>query len=296
MCVQFAMLASGSRGNAALLRASGFGLLVDVGLRPRALADRLASLGCPWSGLSTVLLTHTHGDHISAAALAGLTRFRVPLRCHEGHRPALRRLHGFARYEALGLLRTYDDRPFLLPGGWRVEPLTLSHDGGPTFGFRFELRPARRVPRVAVGYVADTGCWHEGIADGLADADLVAIEFNHDVELQRGSGRHPALIARNLGDRGHLSNDQGAGLLSEVLARSARGSVRQVVLLHLSEQCNRPELALQAARGAVRGAGVRATIRAALQAEASAQVALPPRRRVRPCRSAVAPLFPWEAA
>lgn len=295
MCLRFAMLASGSRGNAALLRTSGFSLQIDAGLRPRHLSERLASAGSAWGRVSMALLTHTHGDHIVDSALGGLARHRVPLMCHEGHREALARLPGFVRFERAGLLRTYDERPFLLPGGWRVEPLPLSHDSGPTFGFRFELRPARRTPSIAVGYVADTGCWGPAIADALTDVDLVAIEFNHDVELQRLSGRHPKLIARNLGDRGHLSNEQGAELLSRVLSQSARGVVRHVVMLHLSEQCNRPELALASATRALREAGTRATALAARQECASAVVDLMPRRRRR-VASVAASRFPWEAA
>jgi phosphoribosyl 1,2-cyclic phosphodiesterase len=295
MSVQFAMLASGSRGNAALVRAAGTGLLIDVGLRPRALAGRLASVGAGWGDLSAALLTHTHGDHVSGAALTGLARFRVRLFCHEGHRPALGRLLGLDRLERLGLVRTYDERPFLLPCGTRVEPIPLSHDGGPTFGFRLEIRPERRTPRVALGYVADTGCWKASTADGLADADLVAVEFNHDAELQRRSGRHPALIARNLGDRGHLSNEQAARLVADVLARSTPGAVRQLVLLHLSEQCNHPDLALAAARVAARSAGSRLPIHAARQDVASPALFLTPRRR-RPAARRSACLFPWEAA
>ena len=52
------------------------------------------------------------------------------------------------------------------------------------------------------------------MAEAMVDVDLLGVEFNHDVELQRRSGRSPALIARNLGDRGHLSNRQGADLLA----------------------------------------------------------------------------------
>ena len=295
MSVQFAMLASGSRGNAALVRAGGAGLLVDVGLRPRVLAGRLASVGAAWRDVSAALLTHTHGDHVSGAALAGLARFRVPLFCHHEHRPALARLEGFDRLERLALIRPYDERPFLMPCGWHVEPIPLCHDGGPTFGFRIEVRVARRSPRVALGYVADTGCWHDATADGLADADLLAVEFNHDPELQRRSGRHPALIARNLGDRGHLSNEQGARLVADVLARSSPGAVRHLVMLHLSQQCNRPDLALAAARAAVRAAGGRLPIHAAHQDLATPALLLTPRRR-RPAARRAAFLLPWEAA
>ncbi len=89
------------------------------------------------------------------------------------------------------------------------------------------------------------------MAESLAGVDLIGLEFNHDVEMQKSSRRPEYLIERNLGDRGHLSNAQAALLLEAVLSRSHEGAPRHVVLLHLSEQCNQPELALEAARAAI---------------------------------------------
>jgi hypothetical protein len=102
------------------------------------------------------------------------------------------------------------------------------------------------------------------------------------VDLQRQSNRPPRLIARNLGDRGHLSNRQAADFVSAVLERSGRGSIRHLVLLHLSGQCNNPNLALKTARAAVRGRGRRVMVHAALQAPAHPNLWLEPARRRSP--------------
>jgi phosphoribosyl 1,2-cyclic phosphodiesterase len=265
MSVQFAVLASGSRGNATLIRPGGLGLLIDLGLGPRALADRLQSVGASLRDVGSALLTHTHSDHLDNATLMAIARHRVPLLCHEGHRPELVRHPGFLALEEAGLVRHYDERPFLSPTGMRIEPLTLRHDG-PTFGFRIEAKPVRRGRAIGIGYVADTGSWSTDLADSLAEVDLLGLEFNHDVEMQRLSNRHPALIARNLSDHGHLSNAQAAELASAVVERSGRRVMRHLVLLHLSEQCNEPSLALRTARAAIRGAGRRIRVHAARQA------------------------------
>jgi ribonuclease BN (tRNA processing enzyme) len=264
MAVQFAVLASGSRGNATLIRSGGAGLLLDVGLGPRALAERLASLGASWQGIAAAVLTHTHGDHVDSGTLNTLARHGIAFYSHEGHRPALGAMPGFKALEAAGLSRTYDDRPFLAPNGVWVEPLPLRHDG-PTFGFRLEARPEKCRNTVAIGYLADSGSWSSAMADAFAEVDVLGVEFNHDVELQRMSQRSQALISRNLGDRGHLSNRQGAEFVAAVLDRSARSRVKHLVLLHLSQECNTSELALKSAREAVRQAGRRVTIHAALQ-------------------------------
>lgn len=279
MPLQFAVLASGSRGNATLIRAEGAGLLIDFGIGPRAMAQRLESVGARWDQVAAALLTHTHGDHVDDNTLRAFSKYHVALYCHEGHRASLARFDGFEALESAGLLRHYDDRPFLTPNGVRVEPLTLSHDGGPTFGFRLEARPTHRARAVALGYLADTGCWSAAMADAMAEVDLLGVEFNHDVGMQKCSPRSPALIARNLGDRGHLSNDQGADLVSAVLDRSSPSAVRHLVLLHLSEQCNLPSLALQTARAVLRDRGRRVNLHAALQAPAHPNLWVEPGRR-----------------
>jgi ribonuclease BN (tRNA processing enzyme) len=281
MALQFAVLASGSRGNATLVRSGGSGVLIDLGIGPRALEGRLASVESSWSHIGCALLTHTHGDHLDNATLHALARRGVAFYYHDGHRGELVRLSGFRALEDARLVRSYDERPFLTPTGLSVEPLLLNHDCSPTFGFRVEAKTRRDARAVAIGYLADTGSWNPVMADLLAEVDLLGVEFNHDVEMQIRSRRSPELIARNLGDWGHLSNRQGSEFLAAVLARSGRGSVRNVVLLHLSEQCNRPELALEEARAAIRASGRRIQVLAARQSPAHPNIWIEPGRRRR---------------
>ncbi len=295
--VQFAFLASGSRGNAALVRGEGLGLLIDAGLGPRALGDRLASVGAGWNAIGAVVLTHTHGDHVDSATFMQLARLGIVVHCHEGHRGALGDNPGFQSLERAGLVSCYqEDRPILTRAGIRIEPIAVSHDGGPTFGFRIEVSPGRRTRPVALGYLSDSGCWTDRIAESLADVDAMGIEFNHDEQMQRTSGRPWVLVRRNLGDRGHLSNDQGAELVEAIVRRSRPGSLKHLVLLHLSEQCNDPSLAIAAARGALRGLGRRVAVHAARQDPAHPNLWIRPGRptaRIRPERKAGATVSSW---
>ena len=281
MAVQFAVLASGSRGNATLIRAGGAALLLDLGVGPRELSRRLESVGASWDHLGAALLTHTHSDHVDDHGLLKLAAHRIPFYCHEEHREELSFQAGFQALAAAGLVRCYDDRPFLAPNGMGVEPLELSHDADPTFGFRIEVKPARGSRSLAIGYMADTGCWTAAMADRMAGVDLLGIEFNHDVAMQKGSRRPPFLIERVLGNWGHLSNEQGAEFVTAVLDRSGRGDLRHLVLLHLSQQCNTPELAVDSARSALRGAGRRVAVHASRQAVPHPTLWLEPARRRR---------------
>ncbi|WZO97176.1 MBL fold metallo-hydrolase [Isosphaeraceae bacterium EP7] len=278
MPVEFCVLGSGSRGNSSLIRTDGAGLLIDVGLGPRALAARMASVGAAWGSVAAVVLTHTHGDHVNNATLRWMARLGICLYVHEGHGPQLAWSSGFKALLAAEKVRWYGDEPFLVPSGARVDPVTLRHDAGPTYGFRVEVHGGRRGRPAAIGFLSDTGSWSDPMADAMADVDLLALEFNHDVKLQRTSGRSPSLIARVLGEHGHLSNEQGAALLASVLGRSGRASVRDVVLLHLSEQCNEPALALRAARKAARASGRRVNLYAAAQWTASDRIEVKPAR------------------
>ena len=149
----------------------------------------MTQVGASWNEIAAAILTHTHSDHVVDPSLRSLQSRGIPLYCHEGHCRGLERMSGFGVMNRAGLIRHFDDRPFLAPQGLRIEPIELSHDGGPTFGFRFESQPRRRGRPVSAGYVADTGCWTDRMVDALADVDLLGVEFNHDVDLQKRSGR-----------------------------------------------------------------------------------------------------------
>lgn len=253
MPLHFVVLGSGSSGNATFLEADGFGLLLDVGLGPRQLSSRMAQLGLSWERVRAALLTHTHSDHWNERTFAHLLRRRIPLYCHPDHHAALQ-MYGmvFGKLQAAGLVQEYaPDVEWFLTPGLRCQALSIPHDGGATFGFLFQATVDDRVE--ALGYVADLGSWTAELAERLANVHLLALEFNHDVELEYASGRSPRLIARVLGDHGHLSNVQAAGLLQEILRRSDRGRLQHVVQLHLSRQCNHPSLAVEAAQAVLDG-------------------------------------------
>lgn len=255
--MRFTVLASGSSGNACLVESDGFGVLIDVGLGPRQLAARLASIGLSWSAVHAALLTHTHSDHWKDATLLYLHRNKIPLWCHAGHHTVLRTYSdGFLSLEAAGLVRTFQEREErVLSTGLRYRALPLRHDGGATFGFRLEGSADLFGRSRAIGYVADLGCWDEELAEQLANVDLLAVEFNHDVAMQYASGRMSRLIERVLSDDGHLSNVQAADLVRAVIQRSKVGRLRHLVQLHLSRECNRPALARAAAKKLLRELG-----------------------------------------
>jgi hypothetical protein len=104
----------------------------------------------------------------------------------------------------------------------------------------------------AMGYASDLGCWDESVAEAFANVDVLALEFNHDEAMQKTSRRPWQLIERVLSDEGHLSNLQAAKLTEETLNRSAPNRLQALVQLHLSRDCNRPNLARDSAEAVLR--------------------------------------------
>ncbi len=253
MDLRFTVLASGSAGNASVIETGDGAVLLDAGLGPRQLAARCALAGVSWSHIRALVLTHTHTDHWNDATLGHLHRQGATLFCHPGHHIVLERhSEGFASLHAAGLVQAFEPGKVLtLFRGLSCLPLPVRHDANPTFGFRFEGAGDLFGRASALGYAADLGCWDDALADAFTDVDLLAVEFNHDVGMEKASNRHWQTIFRVLGDDGHLSNEQGAGLVRAVSTRSAPGRLRDVVQLHLSRDCNRPALARRAVRAAL---------------------------------------------
>lgn len=265
MTARLTILASGSAGNSALVECDGERWLIDLGLEPKELDARLAVVEAEWSQIRGVLLTHRHTDHWKPKSLGRCWTSRVPVFCHRDHAAAFRLgCPDFDNIERERLFRPYvGERPIAISANWQCRPIRVRHDGGATFGFRFES------PGSAFAYAADLGCWDNGLLERLRNVELLALEFNHDPELLRQSKRPPWLVNRILGDEGHLSNAQACELLGEVLKQSDSDRLRQIVLLHISRECNTADLAAATARAVLSRFGSEASVFAAEQHQPS---------------------------
>ncbi len=268
MSIRFATLASGSKGNCALVERAGRYLMIDIGLAPNSLLGRFRRAGLELSAVSEVLLTHTHGDHINDRSLELLAARGIPLRCHAAHAAALAAKPGFAELASRSLVLPYDETPFATFTGLSVHPLRVRHGEGRTYGFRITDDERAGGGRTDLGYVADLGCWNDRTAAHFRNCDILAVEFNHDVRMTHESRRHYMVKMRNLSNDGHLSNVQARDLIRAIISKSDSVHPQHLVLLHISEDCNSIELAEAAARDALAcsGAGT-ASVLAAPQRE-----------------------------
>jgi phosphoribosyl 1,2-cyclic phosphodiesterase len=276
MPARFCVLASGSSGNCAFVQTNGFGLLIDAGLEPRLIAARLAAMGNTWRDVHAVILTHTHSDHWKDLTLAHMARQGVPLYCCPRQHAGLTRCDGgFEQLRTGELVRTYAvDAPIEFLAGITVRPIAVPHDSNPTYGFRIDGPQGLFGPQWSIGYASDLGEAHPNLIAAFADVNVLALEFNHCKQMQQASGRPGFLIQRVLGPLGHLSNDQGADAVRAIVRASAPGSLKHLVQLHLSRDCNTPAKALSAARAVLAEVGSAAAVMTAQQFAASRIISL----------------------
>lgn len=235
-------LASGSSGNCALLSDGETHLLLDAGISCRRICAALAGLDIPPEALSGVLITHEHADHISGLATLH-KRFRLPVYTSPG--TARQLCYRIAALE--DVVRPCAPGSSFTVGGLDVETFPISHDAAEPMGFAVSDGERKAA------LVTDLGVVTEAVRRGMAGARLVLVEANHDPDWVR-SGPYPYYLqARILGEKGHLSNEDGGAL---ALA-AADGGARTVVLAHLSRENNTPQRAYDAVSAILDAHGAR---------------------------------------
>ncbi|MBN8249109.1 MAG: MBL fold metallo-hydrolase [Verrucomicrobia bacterium] len=232
MAVRFTILGSGSGGNCAYLEAGETRLLIDAGFSARQIRERLASIGRAPEGLSGILITHEHGDHIQGlGVLAG--RLQVPVYANRLTREAIERQFPAAR---IPFVQFETGAAFSL-GGVEVRTFSVPHDAMDPVGFVLSTAGGD------VGFLTDLGHATRLILERVRSVRWLVLEANHDLRLLQDDLKRPwSTKQRILSRHGHLSNEAAA----EVVAQLAPGNLRRIYLGHLSRDCNRPELARKA--------------------------------------------------
>jgi len=230
--MRFAVLGSGSRGNATLIESGTTRILVDCGFGLRETERRLAEVDADPASIAAVVLTHEHGDHISGVARFarryGVEVWSSPGTWKGAGCPELGRLRLFAGH----------GRGFCI-GDLRLRPIPVPHDAREPCQWVVEA-DARRL-----GMLTDAGTVTPKMCELLRDCDALMLEANHDTQLLR-AGPYPASLQRRVGGPfGHLSNEQAAQLLSAV----HHAGLKQVLLSHISVQNNRTDLVIAALSG-----------------------------------------------
>jgi phosphoribosyl 1,2-cyclic phosphodiesterase len=236
----YCSLASGSKGNALVVATSKTRLLVDVGIRTKTLIERLSSMGIAIDTIDGILITHEHSDHVQGI-LTLIKRYPIPLFANAYTAKELVRLLGsLARFKIF-----VTDEPFLFQD-IQVTPFSVPHDTVDPVGFALEVGPH------CLSICTDLGCITASVRRHLEKAHYLYLESNHHPPMVHACSRPDTYKERVLGKLGHLSNEEASNLLRSLNHQR----LRHVLLAHLSEECNRPELAQQLAIQALNGSSV----------------------------------------
>ena len=230
-----------------MLESGGRYLLVDCGFGPRALAARLKVIGVDPQAIEGLVLTHEHTDHASGAERAQ-HKWRWPVYASAGTLAALPDV-------TLRWQRPVSTEATVETESFSLDAAAIPHDARAPLAYAITARASG----ARVGIAHDLGAVPAGFDTFLSRCDALCIEANHDVQMLRDGPYHESLKARIRGGRGHLSNAQGGALASAL----AGPTLRAVVLLHLSEVNNTPELAERAVSAQLRSAQYRGPVRAA---------------------------------
>ena len=233
MGISVSMLASGSRGNCALVSSSSTKILVDAGISCRETFRRMKSMGEDPHSLSAILITHEHSDHIYGLATLA-KRLRIPVfmtgATYQTWQRAMRDEHG--EKPKLEKFERFESGHSFQVGDIAVKPFTIPHDAADPVGFTF------RAEGIKVGLATDLGYIPLSVRDHLRGCDVLIMESNHDLEMLR-VGPYPwSVKQRVMGRMGHLSNEVACKFVREGL--DTRTST--LILGHLSEHNNHPEI------------------------------------------------------
>jgi phosphoribosyl 1,2-cyclic phosphodiesterase len=230
--VKLHLLASGSSGNSLLVETRRTRLLVDCGLSGAEAVRRIGAAGCSPEEIGAIVVSHEHADHIQGVGVMA-RRFKIPVYLTPGTLEGCNgQLKEGVRTECIEAGRQFE------VGEVTVRPFSIPHDAADPVGFTFSC------DGVKAGLATDVGFSTALVRQHLSGCNLLVLESNHDPELLAGSSYPWELKRRIRGRRGHLSNAEAGQLLERVL----HAGLEEVVLAHLSEKNNRPDLALQAAR------------------------------------------------
>ena len=245
--MRVSVLASGSKGNAIFVEMDGTRVLIDAGVGVRRVARELGALSVSMESLDAIFITHEHSDHVKGLETI-LKRTDAPV------------------YTRPGTLRamTADDLPedrlFAIHdsveiGSLRVSAFDIPHDAADPVGY--EITGSRKCT-----VATDLGFVTDGVRTAMEGADVLVFESNHDLAMLR-KGPYPwPLKQRILGNRGHLANNEAGRAIARLRSRP-----QKIILAHLSETNNRPDVAEETVSHVLAESGVSLPLVVALQDE-----------------------------
>lgn len=242
--LKFCTLFSGSSGNSAFIGNDTAKLLVDAGVTAKSIEHELALIDEDPRDIDVVLITHEHIDHVRGA---GVLARRYGMKIAVNRRTWYAMAAEVGKVDPAQLIFTDELNGSLTVGGLEIVPFPISHDAADPVGYSISDR------RHKITVATDTGYLSPALHDYCSGSSAVLIEANHDLDMLEHGPYPKSLIARIRGKRGHMCNE----LCGEFAAELAESGTRAIIIGHLSNENNLPELAYETVRRTMEEAGVR---------------------------------------
>jgi phosphoribosyl 1,2-cyclic phosphodiesterase len=229
--MKFCSLYSGSSGNSLYVEGSHGKILVDAGLSGIKISTALKQIGSDINTIKGIFVSHDHSDHVKGIGVLS-RKYDIPLYMNEGTWNGIKGNIGKVKEDNI---RLFENGGLIEVEDLLVKTFSIHHDAADPVGFSITSNKTK------VSIVTDTGIMDEVIYDNIKGSDLVVMESNHDVNMLM-AGRYPYFLKKRVaGNKGHLSNECAA----DTVVRLAQEGLEKVVLAHLSEENNFPQLAME---------------------------------------------------
>ena len=236
-------LYSGSKGNATYIRIGGKNILIDAGKSAKTLCCALKSIGVSPESIDAIFITHEHTDHVSALQTFS-HKYDAPI--HILLSSAQKKFYGLRDEAFFSKLRFHESTSFSVDlDGVKICAFPTPHDSFGSVGYKITYSNGNE--ELSIGLATDIGHITDDIRANLLGCDSVIIECNHDTEMLM-CGPYPyELKLRIASKKGHLPNSDCAAFCSELAA----SGTKSIMLAHLSEENNTPEIAYSECMSAV---------------------------------------------
>lgn len=239
--VKVKILKSGSSGNSIFIQGDNTRLLIDVGVSGKAIEEKLHDLNINPAELSGILVSHEHRDHVTGVGILS-RRYDIPVYATPRTWPKLNRFIGEIKQKNEKELHK---KGFELKDIF-VAPFPVPHDAIDPVGFNLIIR------NIKISIATDCGVFSSVMKDRLKGSDCLIVESNHDPYLLREGSYPNFLKKRIMSMKGHLSNDELAEKLGEITSTNTKN----IILAHLSEENNNPDLAYKSAKNSLLSKGI----------------------------------------
>lgn len=226
-------IASSSKGNCIYIGSDNTHILVDCGISRKKVVEGLTRLDLSLEDIDAILITHEHDDHIKGLGVLERTR-RIPIISSMGTCRSLigRKMLGNADYD---VIKGFEAGADFSIGDIEIKTVSISHDAADPVGYTFSQGSAK------AGILTDLGKYSDEIIEKYSNLSALLLESNHDVRMLQVGPYPYSLKQRIYGDKGHLSNEASGKLLTKLL----NDRIQKIMLGHLSEINNYPEIAFQ---------------------------------------------------